>query len=435
MKIDKESIGRRWIPYTIASCAAVVLYLVLSRMGDLRHGLMSVFRFIQPVFWGILLAYIIDALVVLIEKAFFRRAKKRRLARCVSILLAIILILILLGLFAVALIPKLISSITGLINNIGIYAASLVRFLENAHVEIAGHTVDFSELAKYGDSLLDNLTVLLQDNIGRIINTSFTIGKGFVNGVIIFILAVYFLLDKERVARITGTLLRWKLTPERYARTRRFLNHFHHILIRFIACDILDALAVGVVNYIFMTICGMPYSILISVVVAVANLVPTFGPIAGGAAGTFILLLVNPRYVLRFLVFTLILQLLDGYVLKPKLFGDSLGVSPLWVLIVIVIGGRMFGATGVLLSIPLAAISDVLLRDFLHRRMEADARKRRPAPASGGLSADVLPAEEQVPENTDIHEERETQEKGTLPEEEAETAEAEETLPLPELRP
>ena len=365
MKFDRDSIGKRWIPYTIATCSAAVLYLLLSHLSGIGQGLRALFRFIQPVFWGAAIAYIIDAPVVMIEKTVFRRAKNRRLARRVSILIIVVTILILVTLFAIELIPQLITSVTVLINNLGYYASSLANLLANMDIEIAGHEVDLSGVAAYGDSLLENLTTLLQDNIGRIINTSVTIGRRFINSIITCILAIYFLLDKERLRIIPARLLRRRLTPERYQRAVRFLRRCHHILIRFIIFDLLDALLVGIVNYIFMTVCRMPYAVLISVVVATANLVPTFGPITGGVIGGFILLLVDPRYVLRFVVFTLILQFIDGYVLKPKLYGDSLGISPLWVLIVIIIGGRMFGAAGVLAAIPAAAITDILFREIV----------------------------------------------------------------------
>jgi predicted PurR-regulated permease PerM len=109
-------------------------------------------------------------------------------------------------------------------------------------------------------------------------------------------------------------------------------------------------------------------------VVAIANLVPTFGPIIGGAAGALILLLVNPKYILWFLIFTVILQTIDGYILKPHLYGDTLGVSPLWILVCIILGGRIFGITGVVLAIPFAAISDYVFYEQVWKKVEAKDR-------------------------------------------------------------
>ena len=139
---------------------------------------------------------------------------------------------------------------------------------------------------------------------------------------------------------------------------------------RYVACDVVDGIIVGIVNGIFMAIMQMPYAVLISVVVGVTNLAPTFGPLVGAVIGGFILLLVNPLYALIFIIFTLVLQTVDGYILKPKLFGESLGVSSVMILVFIIVGGRMFGILGVLLSIPLAAIMDFVYHDYVLSRLE-----------------------------------------------------------------
>ena len=109
----------------------------------------------------------------------------------------------------------------------------------------------------------------------------------------------------------------------------------------------------------------MPYIGFVSFVEAITNLIPTFGPIIGAVIGALILSLVELRFAIAFLVFTTVLQLSDGYLIKPKLFGNSLGVSSLWVLIGVIVGGRMIGVAGVLLAIPAVAIFDYLYKDYL----------------------------------------------------------------------
>ena len=131
----------------------------------------------------------------------------------------------------------------------------------------------------------------------------------------------------------------------------------------------------------------MPYVVLVSVLVGVTNLAPTFGPFVGGIVGALILLLVNPWYALWFLLFTLILQTIDGYILKPKLFGDSLGVPAVWVLVSIIFFGRLFGILGVIISIPLAAIVNYTYQTRIVDRL----RKRR---ENNELQRSILKAKE-----------------------------------------
>ena len=114
---------------------------------------------------------------------------------------------------------------------------------------------------------------------------------------------------------------------------------------------------------------------LISLVVAVTNLIPTFGPVIGAVIGGFILLLVNPLHALIFVAFSVVLQTLDGYVIKPKLFGDSLGVSGLLILVFIIVCGNMWGIVGILLAIPLAAIIDFICRDVIMPHLEERRHK------------------------------------------------------------
>ena len=182
-------------------------------------------------------------------------------------------------------------------------------------------------------------------------------------------------------------LLESVLSPSVYPGTIDFLRNCHNIMLRYIIFDVLDGIIIGVSNGLFMAAAGMPYVVLVSVLVGVTNLAPTFGPFVGGIVGALILLLVNPWYALWFLLFTLILQTIDGYILKPKLFGDSLGVPAVWILVSIIFFGRLFGILGVIISIPLAAIVNYIYQTRIVNRL----RKRR---ENNELQRSILKAKE-----------------------------------------
>ena len=187
-------------------------------------------------------------------------------------------------------------------------------------------------------------------------------------GIIAFIMAIYFLLDKKHLTTGISRFFRAVFSKKRFNRLLEIWRKSNKIMIRYIACDLLDGLIIGIINLIFMMIFQMPYPVLISVVVGITNLAPTFGPILGAVIGAFILVLNNPWHALWFLIFTIALQIVDGYIIKPKLFGDQLGVSSVWILICIIVGGRMFGVPGILFAIPFAAIMDFIYRDWLKKR-------------------------------------------------------------------
>ena len=199
------------------------------------------------------------------------------------------------------------------------------------------------------------------------------------------------------------------LSERMFQSSCKFWNHCNTIMIRYIVGELLDALIIGVSNFVFFLIAGLPYNLLISVVVGVTNLAPTFGPIVGGVVGAFILVLNNPWHALWFIIFTIILQTIDGYVIKPKLFGNTLGVSSVWILVCIIVGGRMFGVPGILLAIPFAAISDYVYNNYIlvvleNRKSKKRDRERAQAEKNGheaGRNESAEPASERREEAAD----------------------------------
>ena len=181
--------------------------------------------------------------------------------------------------------------------------------------------------------------------------------------------------DMDRLLWGVKTLIILLSSPVKYKKFFSFLKSCNDIMETYIIAELVEALLVGSVNFIFMVIFGMPYAILVSVVVGITNMIPTFGPIFGAAVGGLILLLADPWKALAFLIFTVILQTLDGYVLKPKMYGDALGVSSVMILIFIIVGGKMFGVVGILVAIPLAAIISIVYNKFQTILLEKKAMK------------------------------------------------------------
>ena len=170
------------------------------------------------------------------------------------------------------------------------------------------------------------------------------------------ILAYYFLCAKKKLIDKMGEFFYLVIPTKHYTDWKNICNRLNAIFSRFIVCELVDALIVGVVNAVVVFATGMPYAVFCSVVVAITNLAPTFGPFVGAFIVAVILLLAKPDAVIIWLIFTLALQLIDGYVIKPKLFGSALNVPPFLVLVFLVVGGKIWGVPGVLLAIPLAAI-------------------------------------------------------------------------------
>ena len=370
MKFDKNWFNKNWFPYTVATCSAVVLYLLLSHINYLFSAIDVLFKYFTPVITGIIIAYLLHPLVGFFEKKVFAKIKNKDLIRALSVILAVATLILVIVLLMIALIPQLVDSITTFLSNLEGYAASLENMLNtlSQEAETGNFHLDISGITSKINTFLSTFSQQLPRFLESAISVSAGIGRNVTNSVLGFILALYFLMGQERIVAGTKRLAKQFMTPRQMDAVGSFWDKCNKILLQYITYDLLDGLIVGAVNWIFMLCTGMSYSVLISVVVGVTNLAPTFGPILGAIIGGFVLVLVNPFHALLFLIFTVILQTMDGYILKPRLFGGSLNVPSIWILVTLVVGGRMFGVAGIMLAIPFAAIFNVVYTNWIEKR-------------------------------------------------------------------
>ncbi len=351
-----------WYNNAVALCIAVILYVGLTNWSNV-HGAISTFlHYFSPVILGIIIAYIVSPLSTLYGRSLFRWVKKEKVRIFLSNLLALITVVLFMVFLALMLIPQLIESVSTFAGNLDGYVAGLHSMLDS--LGVSATVLDLDKFISSSETIIETITDFVKKNLSVILSTSVGVGKGALQFLIAFFLSIYLLADKARLKGGVKTLIKASFDNAKAEKVIKVVRLCHSILKRYIVFNLLDSLIVGSANAIFMAIVGMPYVGLVSFVVAVINLLPTFGPVIGAAIGGFVLLMVNPWHALAFLIFTVVLQTIDGYILKPKLFGDSLGVSGLWILVGVVVGGRAFGVVGILLAIPGVAMLDFLYREY-----------------------------------------------------------------------
>ncbi|MDO4803725.1 MAG: AI-2E family transporter [Lachnospiraceae bacterium] len=382
MKRFREILNERWAAYTFAACSAVVLYLLLGHIGNVGGVFVKIYVLISPILGGVVIAYLMDPLVNLIDRLIETWIMNDAKRHAASVGLAAICILAMFILLIIALIPSLIDSVMTFLNNINTYVRTANRFMNFLSNVASSNNIDISGITEYGQEVLDSVLNFLPNSINTIMTTSHSMGSAFVNLIISFILAIYFLNGKEKIMNEVQRLRHAMYDDETYESRTKFFRRCNEILLKFVIYDLLDALIVGVTNAVFMMLTGMSYVSLISVIVGVLNLLPTFGPVIGWLIGGLIILLNNPMHALWFTIFTIVLQTIDGYVVKPRLFGDSMGVSGVAILIMIIVGGNLFGAVGILLAIPFTAIfafmyDEVILPWIRNRRIELEEKEHQ----------------------------------------------------------
>lgn len=358
-----------WFNYTVALCIAVILYVVLTHLPGVRAGIGTFLGYFKTVILGGVIAYLINPLSKLYSRSVFRRVQRNGLRENLSTILAIVTVLLFIALFVLLVIPQLIESVRLFVSNLDSYAASLNALLDK--IGLSASTLNIDSVIGSSETIIKTVTDYIKNNLNAILAKSVNAGKTVAQVFIACMLSIYFLFAKRRLKVGGKRLLRAITSEEGYKKLKDFIGRSHAILNRYIAFNLLDSLIIGILNAVFMAILGMPYVGLVSFLIGLTNLIPTFGPIIGAAVGGFVLVLVKPWYAIAFLIFTVVLQSVDAYIIKPKLFGDSLGVSGLWILIGVIVGGRMFGIVGILLAIPGVAILDMLYRDYLMPWLEA----------------------------------------------------------------
>lgn len=353
---------RPWYSLTIAMCIAVILLVSLVNINHILSAIGTFLGFFSTVFLGAIIAYIINPLANLYRDKIFKKIKKESTRQAWGNALAFLSVIVFLVFLGFMVIPQLIDSVKTFAYNFEGYVNSLERTLKA--LGVSSSVIDISSFVNSSTDILDKVKTYATTNMSSIMSTTANLGAGIGHIFVAFLLSIYFLGEKYKLNKGGKRFLK-ALCKDQYSKVAYVIHQSNIILNRYIVYNLIDAMIIGIVNAVFMSIVGLPYVGLVSVLVAVFNIIPTFGPIIGAAIGGLLLLLVEPWYAGAFLAFTAILQTLDGYVIKPKLFGDSLGVSGLWILIGIVAGGKMFGIVGILLAIPMVAILDMLYHKFL----------------------------------------------------------------------
>ena len=351
-----------------------LVYVLLQHFDSVRTFFSDAANILSPITGGLVTAYLLNMLMSALERGAIGRIKKHGLMRMVSLMLTIIIaLLVVAGLFF-AIIPQSISSIATL-------AVSVQEFITDSRddIEALAAKLEFGEdivNTLYGswsdtftlmkDKIMQTLPTLLE----TVKNVGSGVVSGIVNGIISFIIAIYVLADKENLCAHTHMLLRAIFSESKYKTIIRVVRRTHRIFSGFIGGKLLDSLIIGIICFICMLLFKWPYALLISVIVGVTNVIPTFGPIIGAIPGTLILAIESPIQALWFLVFIIILQQFDGNLLGPMILGDSTGLSAFWVLIAITLFGAIWGVTGMIVGVPFVATIYAFAGEYVEKRLD-----------------------------------------------------------------
>ncbi len=363
--------------YLFIATYVILLSYLLINLKEVSLWSVKLLRILSPFTIGLGIAFVLNIPMKILEtkclkfidqsKSSFIKNTKRPLA----ILLTLILVFGFLVGLTLFIIPQLTESMAALINNIPGYARSLEKLMNDY--------LSSSDLVnQIGNELLATWQDFLQIGskfLGTSLAGLLTMTLGFTASVVniglALVLAVYMLASKEKlIIQIKKVLFAFF-----NKNTAVQLIHIGHIsevaFHRFVAGQFTEALIIGLLCFIGMNLLAMPYPLLISVIIAVTSLIPIFGAFIGTIPSAFIIFIIDPLKALWFIVFIIVLQQFEGNIIYPRVVGNSIGLSGLWVMLAMVIGGSTFGILGMLIGIPLFSILYQLLRTLVYNKLKA----------------------------------------------------------------
>lgn len=358
---------------------AAVLVLVLMRFDQVWGAVLTVVGTVAPVFYGIVLAYILNVFVHFFEDVAFKplRNVKSKLWKRVRRPLAVALAYLLVALVLVSIIAFI---IPGLIESMGIladtvqqtvpgYVTSAMNWLnEFAQENDLTFIQDFLRNFNWSN-VLSSASAVLRDFLSSLVGVTINVASGVFAAVMGFIFSVYMLMGKEKLLRgVKSTLLAFlpRPTAQKIGQIATLTNR---MFFNFIRGQLLECVILGSLCYVGMSILQLDYALLISSVVTLGALIPILGAYIGAAVGVLILLLVHPIDALIFLIFLLILQQVEGNMIYPRVVGSSIGLPPLWTLFAVVFWGGVLGIPGILFGTPATAVIYQLLRTSVRTRL------------------------------------------------------------------
>ena len=368
----------------LATAAILLFYDTLFGSRWLLGIASQLLDALQPILLGAMIAYLLAPAIDFFEQHLFpKQVKKARedglpcaaMPRAVSLLLTWIIISIAVYLLMSFLLPELYRSVLQLIGNVENYYNIIVGWVEELfHLNPEMESWVGELLQDYYNDLLSWVTNTLmpkaQQLVGVVSGGVLTVVSFTMDLLVGIIVSVYLLATKERTAAHGRKMVCGLLSPRKTLWFFRGLRRVDEVFSGFVRGKLLDSLIIGIICFIGCRILQFPYTPLISVIVGVTNVIPFFGPFLGAIPSIFLILLVSPIQALYFAIFVLALQQVDGNIIGPAILGDKTGLSSMWVITAILVGGSFFGVIGMFFGVPVFACIYSLVNFLVRQRLK-----------------------------------------------------------------
>jgi len=366
MKNIKSNITK-WMYWFIFAISIIVVYKLLDNFTEIRQAIGGFFNVIAPFLGGLLIAYILYIPASRIEKGFRKSKNKliRRNARKISTLIAYLIAIAIIVVIINLILPPVISSIVRLVNNFQGYYQTLLdeisRLPEDSFWKSEQVKSVLDSIKKIDVSKMINMDTVMQYAKGAI-----SLLTGVVDIFVMIVVSVYALLERGKLLKFIKGLSSAILNEEICLKIGKYFNDSNKIFYKFLSSQIIDALIVGILATILMSILKVEYAVLLGFMVGLFNIIPYFGAIVGVMIAIVITLITGGiSQAIWMGVLVTVLQQIDANIINPKIVGNSLEISPLLIIFSVTVGGAYFGVLGMFLAVPIAAVLKILINDYI----------------------------------------------------------------------
>lgn len=358
------------------TCLSIGFFFFIKNISEVNKFISKILGIITPFIYGLVIAYLLNRpmqrIENLLEKYVYKGKLKFNIKRFISVIIIFLLAGLVIFLIGSFVLPQLTQSISMLATNIPSYISSLqsitIDLIQKFNLDKETLS-SISNVFSTWENISSQVANILGQLVSNLLNLSVSLTSRILNVILSIVVSIYALSGKEKLM-LQFKKLMFALFPNKFV--DKLYSVFYIIddtFGQYISGQMVDAVVVGTLCSVLMIIFKFPFALLVGVIVCLTNVIPMVGPFIGAVPSTFIILMVSPTKAFWFIILIFIIQQIDGNILVPRIVGDSTGLSGLWVLFAIVVGGGLFGILGILLCVPTLSVIFKLLRMFVNKRM------------------------------------------------------------------
>lgn len=348
----------------------VALFVGLEHLSEVLGAVRTFLNILEPVFLGIVIAFLANMPLRFLERRVFKKWKREKLRRAVAVALSFLLIVAILAAFMILIIPRMADSIVSLADGFDGYIGSLTVWADDLWGRINLSPGTEAKISEFVDKFLAGFDEFLSGAVSTILKATISVLSFAVDLLIAFIIGFYALYRKEKLTFGCKKFIVAAFREEQAAHIMDVAERTYKSLHDYFFGMIAECTILGLMTYAMMLIFNFPYPVLISVIVGMTQIVPILGPWLAGAFGVLIIFVTNPSQALWFALALITVQQIDNNLVYPRVVGKAVGLSAIWVMIAVILGGGLFGIVGVVLCVPIMAVVYTLVSEWVNRRVE-----------------------------------------------------------------